>query len=139
MSSSSWSTDEPASGGRGYADGAMESLSSPGSSIYGSEGDPDWSENVPDEVELNVDNSLEWSGATPHPPVNGYDWAPHEVCGYFPYFTTNASIMYLVERVSLLANIKDAENISLVVCRANEQAYHGREGYCSYFFYVHVT
>lgn len=71
--------------------------------------------------------------------MKGYKWALHEVCGYSPYFTTSDSIMYLVERVNLLTDIRDAECISLVACRAKERACHGCEGYSLDFFYVYLT
>lgn len=47
--------------------------------------------------------------------------------------------MYLVERVNLLVDLRNAVNISLAVCRSNERACHGREGYHSDFFHVYVT
>ncbi|KOM47838.1 hypothetical protein LR48_Vigan07g154200 [Vigna angularis] len=78
MSSSTWFTDELTSEGRGYVDDISESPLSVRSSILGSDEDNSRSENVFDEIILNVDNSLEWSGINLPSLVKGYQWAPHE-------------------------------------------------------------
>lgn len=139
MSSSSWSTDGSDNEGRGYADGAIASSSLESSSSHSS-GSPVREEAANNDVEFNVDNSLEWIGNAPPPIVQGYDWAPHEVNDYPSYFISTNSIVRLLERVDLLSNLRrDAADISLVVCRSNEQACHSREGYTLDFFYAYVT
>lgn len=64
MSSSSWSTGESENEGQGYADGAATSSSSEFSS-FRSTVSLAREEAVNDDVEFNVDNSLEWTGITP--------------------------------------------------------------------------
>lgn len=117
MSSSSWSTDELSSKGRGYADGVVASSSS-GSSTSGTVGSPERREIIYEDIELNVDNSLVWTDITHPPIVKGYDWAPHEVRGYPPYFITTTSVMQLIKPVDLMSNIIDDVDISLGICHS---------------------
>lgn len=129
MSSSSWSTNESGDEGQGYADGVAASSSSSGSSSTSPSGSPDRRGVVYEDVEFNVDNSRVWTSLIPPPAVQRYDWAPHEVRNYLPYYNTTKSIRHLLEWVDLLADLRDADQYSLVVCRSNERACHGREGY----------
>lgn len=104
--SSSHSSGEFADEGIGYAVGMAESSSSVSSSIMGSDDRRSSSENTSEgDVELDIDDTLEWSGDTPPPVVKEYTWAPEEVGMCAPDFITSASIEYLTGRVSLLSRI----------------------------------
>lgn len=72
--SSSWSTDELADDGQGYADGVAKSSSLVRSSILGSDGGSNPRENATEEgeVEMDVDVAREWSNDTPPPAIEGY-------------------------------------------------------------------
>lgn len=112
---SSRSTDESGDEGRGYADDVAASSSSFGFSSTSPSNYPNRREVVYEDVEFNVDNSRVWSSLIPPPAVQGYDWAPHEVQSYLPYFITTASIRHLLERVDLLADLRDVDDYFLVV------------------------
>lgn len=111
-----------------------------GSSILGSakEGNQP-TEAMEEEVEIDVDTFREWIDAAPPPTIIVYDWAPHQVGLYAPFYITSASLEYLISRVSILASSRDAESIMSAVCRTNERACHRREGHENDFFYVYTT
>ncbi|KOM37834.1 hypothetical protein LR48_Vigan03g121600 [Vigna angularis] len=71
-------------------------------------------------------------------------WSDDEPAGegrglYSPFYITSSSLEYPVSRVSILASTRDADNVTLVICRINEQAWHIQEGYDMDFFYVYIT
>lgn len=133
MSRSSHSSNESKDEGQGYTDNATVSSSSSGSSSVTS------SNSSGLRVEFNFDNSRAWTSIVPPPPVQGYEWAPHEVKNYLPYFISTASIRHLLQRLDILGNLRDVDDYTFVVCRSNERACHGREGYPDDFFYVYIT
>lgn len=80
-----------------------------------------------------------WTSPDPPPLVQGYEWTHFEVRNYLPYYVSTSSLRYMLEQVGILRSFNDVDDYSFVVCRLNERACHGREGYELDFFYTYVT
>ncbi|KOM41327.1 hypothetical protein LR48_Vigan04g152500 [Vigna angularis] len=78
MSSSSFTSDEVAGEGQGYADGGKEPTASVGSSILGST-EASIREVEEADIVLEIEAARGWTDSAPPPSVNGYGWASHEV------------------------------------------------------------
>ncbi|KOM58075.1 hypothetical protein LR48_Vigan11g110900 [Vigna angularis] len=112
MSSSPFSSDEAVGEGQGYADGGKEPTTFIGSSILGSAEASD-REVEEANIVLEIDTAREWRYSASPPPVNGYDWALHEVGMYAPYYVTSTSLEYFASRVNIVSTAKDVDSILL--------------------------